>query len=388
MESKRYPLFKTQVFTILFVLMLFFSPFNFEQVYGAENVYTSYKTALAQDCVVHILDVGSADCIVLELPDNTKGIIDSGDLTNASRKHIVSYIQEYVFKGSGGTFDFMILTHSDADHTGGMVQIFEAFQINKVYRPTIFYYKSDATGDKLTMNNEELNRAKQSEFISEEEVSLSGNDLKTVSTNVYFDFLEAAYSEPNCEVEYTSDNILLSEDISGYEIEFYSPYKITYGNVNNFSPVMVLSYNGYSIALTGDAQSEVENYLVQKGTLPKVDALKVGHHGSSTSSTADFLSALSPTYAFISVGANDSRNPDEEVFDRLKASGVQEGNILQTGKSGDILFAIGETGIFIATQQSDFNTVGWLPVYIGVAVLGVAIVLFIVSKRGKSRNLK
>jgi len=355
------------------------------------DVYYDYQTALAQDCVVHILDVGSADCIVLELPDGTKGIIDSGDRTTASREHVIEYIQENVFGSETGTFDFMILTHSDADHCGGMEQVFDTFQINYVYRPTIFYYKSTATEMEQTqMNSDELARAKSANFVSESTSDLSENTLKTVSTNVYFDFLNSVYNEPNCTVAYTSDDVDIQNSSAGYEMKFYSPYQLTYSEANNYSPVIILSYNNHSIALVGDAEAEVEEYVVDNYDLPQVDALKVGHHGSSTSSTANFLEELNPTYAFISVGENDTYdNPDEETLDRLKASGISQNNILQTSKNGDILFAIGDMGLYIsASGDVSIEPLQWWYVCFGIVVLSGTVIFGIRIKKQKKKKIR
>jgi len=395
LKKRSYKFSKTKwiIFASVCVLVLASLPFSSwieRKIYDTvgADVYYNYQTALSQECVVHILNVGSADCIILELPDGTKGIIDSGSCYTTSREHIIDYIQEYIFEAETGVFDFMILTHSDADHIGGVSQILDAFQVNKIYRPTIFYYKSGTSdSEELAMNESELTRAKSEDFIDESATSFPSATITTEKTATYFNCITSIYEEPNCSVEYTSEDIIIQDEEADYEMRFYSPYKLKYADANDYSPVIILSYNNHSIALVGDAQEEVETYLVENYDLPQVDALKVGHHGDEDSSTTAFLSELSPTYAFISVSSNDSHgNPDEVTLQRLQDSGISENHILQTGLNGDILFAIGEAGIYVSASGSlTVEFFEWW--FICVVIIGTtATLLFVINNKSQKKN--
>ena len=134
----------------------------------------------------------------------------------------------------------------------------------------------------------------------------------------------------------------ISDETAGYNIKFYSPNKDSYSDVNDFSPIIIASYKDYSIALTGDAEKEVEEEVLELYKLPNVDALKLGHHGSSSSTTQAFLEALDPEYIFITVGAgNKYGHPTEEVLKRLEDYNIGT-NIFRTDQNGDIIFSVGK----------------------------------------------
>ena len=300
---------------------------------------SSYQTALNNDFIVHFVDVGQGDCIMLELPDGKKGIIDAGDDNKETEEHLVEYAKQNVFDGtSDNVFDFLILTHSDSDHVGGMDAVFENFVINTIYRPKIFYNKTqNATTAQSELTNDETERANE----------LGINKPTTKSTNIYFEFLTLAYSEKdenglNAQIIFSEAGLEISDETAGYNIKFYSPNKDSYSDVNDFSPIIIASYKDYSIALTGDAEKEVEEEVLELYKLPNVDALKLGHHGSSSSTTQAFLEALDPEYIFITVGAgNKYGHPTEEVLKRLEDYNIGT-NIFRTDQNGDIIFSVGK----------------------------------------------
>lgn len=103
----------------------------------------------------------------------------------------------------------------------------------------------------------------------------------------------------------------------------------------------MLEYNSKKFLFTGDAESIIENKVAEKyGYQLKADVYKVGHHGSDTSSKADFLKKVNPTYSVISVGENNQYNlPNNKVIERLKNVGSQ---IMMTAELGTIIFAVNE----------------------------------------------
>lgn len=345
---------------------------------------TNYQLALEKELVVHFVDVGHADCIILQLPDGRVGIVDGGDNTKQSKTHIVEYARTNIFKADTGIFDFMIVTHSHQDHIGSMGVIFSNFQINKVYRPKIFYTTGSGgsvTSEQQDMAEEELQRAKEVGLVDSSATSLNGQPVATENSKSYFNFLSAAYSEPNCDFEYTAAGLELGNSEVEYSLTFYSPNKEKYSNVNNFSPVLVLSYKERSIMLSGDAEKEVEQEVLGLHELPKVDAMKLGHHGSSTSTTLEFLTALSPSYVFITEKGKYG-HPTAEVMGRLSEFGIEDDNIFRTSMHGDMLFAVDGDGVYVAVSKGEGEQVAvrWWYIVAGLIVAS-GILIFAIPTR-------
>ncbi len=391
-KKSRFSRTRVAIFACLFFLLALSLPFSpqIEQVFqgsSSSGVLTSYQVALEKELVVHFVNVGHADCIILQLPDGRVGIVDGGDNTNQSKKHIVEYAQTNIFKADTGTFDFMIVTHSHQDHVGSMGVIFHNFQIDKVYRPKIFYTTGSgtATANQTTIAAAELQRAKELGLATAEASSLSGQSATSTDTAIYCDFLYAMYNEPGCVQEYTTAGLELGEPAGNYNLKFYSPNNASYSNVNNFSPVLILSYKNHSIMLSGDAEVEVEQEVLNLYTLPEVDAMKLGHHGSSESTSQNFLTALSPNYIFITETGKYG-HPSPQVMDRLSDFGIEEESIFRTSLHGDMLFAMDSAGIYVALENGGVSTVlSWWYVVFGIIVLS-GILIF--APPGRKTRLK
>lgn len=300
-----------------------------------------------KDVVLHVLNVGNADCIALELPDGKKALIDCGlDLKspNSYKTNALNYLKTKVFNGKiNGTFDFLVLTHPHEDHDKLAPEIFEYFNIKKVYRPAVFYYNT--SNSELTQK--ELQKAKEAGFVGEDVTDLkTDRTVATCDTKHYAKFLEGMYNEKS-EIFYTfSENgVVIENEEVGYRLDFYAPYKLSYGtsDLNKYSPIMILTYKNHSIALTGDAVTETETYVAEHNELPKVDLLKVAHHGSSGASSSVFLDEIRPNYAFFSVSDNNSYgHPTDEAIQRILDCGVLEEHMLMTKDNGDLVFTIFE----------------------------------------------
>ncbi len=398
-KKKKILKFKIILFLVICVVVLATLPFSslIESKINAKKTENigEFASIVEKDCVVHVIDVGCADCIALELPDGKKGLVDFGTDTNSNvtkgyRVNAVNYIKEYVFDGAEtGTFDFVVMTHPDADHYNNYELIFDTFQINKVYRPPVFYNK-----DNDAQTQKEIQRAKDAGFMDNSATSF-GDNYYTISTALYSKCLDKIYAEPDCEVVFTLAPVadIISSSSKEYTIKFYGPRylkyeKSSYNNNNSFSAVMSLEYNGHSIMLTGDATKEEEKDILDNCTLPQVDVLKVGHHGSNTSSCVEFLNALKPKYAFISTRTDTNKYnlPKQEIIDRIVSCGVSSDNILQTQKNGNLVFAIDDIDMYIgATTEVVIDTVKWWYVCVGVIVISAGIIFGI---KVKSNNRK
>ena len=210
-----------------------------------------------KDLKVHFLDVGQADSIFVELPNNESMLIDAGK--NGSGSTVVSYIKGLGFT----TIDYLIGTHPHEDHIGGLDDVINSLKINNIYMPKVSH-TSKTFEDVLT--------------------AIKNNNLtvKTAKAGV---------------------SILDLEDL---KVNIIAPISGSYKDLNDYSTVIKLTYKNNSFLLAGDAESVSENEMINSGEDLKADLLKVGHHGSSSSTTRSFLNKVNPKYSVISVGKGNS----------------------------------------------------------------------------------
>jgi len=306
-----------------------------------------------QGLQVHFVNIGQGDGILIELPDGKTMIVDAGPSGSASK--LLDYIENNIFENTQEkVFDYMILTHSDTDHIGAADEVLDAYQINSVYRPEIYSNYIDPE--------------------TEEEVEETPINRVNTSTQTYGKVIKRVLNEPNCTVIFSYEGLTITGGIGldAYIFTFYSPSEHSYTDVNDFSPIITLQYRNQAVLLTGDASIENEEEVLSKYTLPQIDVLKLGHHGSNTSTGEALLSNTNVTYAIISVGENNYGHPNEETINRLVYSGVNKNNILSTITNGNILVNI--------TKEEDiliFTEVESLPIYIEWEYVVISIILFL-----------
>lgn len=245
-----------------------------------------------KDTKITILDVGQGDSIVIQSKQNQSSIlIDTGGMMPFSQKtdplfaknRIIPYLKSQGIK----KIDALVLTHGDYDHMGEAINLVNNFTVEKV----IF-------------NCGEFNELEQ-------ELIKVLNDKKIP---YYF-----------CIKELNIDNNKL-----------YFLNSKEYGNENDNSSVIYLNYNHYKFLFMGDAGVEVEEDLIEKYNLEDIDVLKVGHHGSKTSSGKDFIDEINPKYSIISVSKNNRYgHPNKEVLENLNNS-----KLYRTDQDGSVMFEI------------------------------------------------
>lgn len=235
---------------------------------------------------VHFVDVGQADCILIKTPGGKAMVIDAGN--NADADTVVNYL-----KNQGiSKIDFLIGTHPHEDHIGGMDKVIEYFAVGKFYMPKV-----------------------------------------TSTTQTYKDVINAAKSK-NLTIGSAKEGIDINLD-DGIAAKMLSPLSDKYDELNDYSPVIKLVYGNISFLFAGDAGEISENEMLKKGEDLSSTVLKVGHHGSSTSTTQDFLDAVNPKYAVISVGSgNDYGHPSQATLNRLNKKGIK---VYRTDESGTII---------------------------------------------------
>ncbi|MGN1208330.1 MAG: ComEC/Rec2 family competence protein [Christensenellales bacterium] len=271
------------VLSILLTVFAFVFKKPIEEILNKNNV----STIIDYDgLVMHTIDVGQAEAIMIKLPDGKNMLVDSGNKGTEKNEKLKSYlVNNYFSSVQNKEIDYFVITHSDADHTGGAVMIFDEFQVNKVFRPNLF-----------------------SDVVESEQSIVTSYDKKYVESykENWANVIQKMYAEPNCEIEFSKAGIEIVE--STYSIKFCAPTEDNYSNVNSYSPIIVIEYSSRKIMLTGDATTQTEKKALEN--LSHCDILKVAHHGSLTSTSVEFLEKVNPNYAIISANKNDHNNYD------------------------------------------------------------------------------
>ena len=243
---------------------------------------------------VHIIDVGQGDSIFIQTLEDKRILIDAGD--EEAEHTVYSYLKRKGVK----KIDVLIATHPDTDHIGSMDYIIDKFKISHFYMP----------------------------------------DAKTDS-EAFYNLLDSC-RDKNLKIEYLTKGDVLKID-SSTTIEILSPSTITDKNNLN-SIVSLLNYKGYEFLFTGDAEKENESEILSSCNLPDIEFLKAGHHGSSSSSTNEFIEKLKPEAVAISCGYNnDYGHPHRSVLDTFRENGSV---VYRTDKNGSLVFYCDENGIF------------------------------------------
>ncbi len=243
-----------------------------------------------------MLDVGEGDCIFIKAPWGMGNIlIDTG---NSYEDYSVmeSKVMPYLKSRGISRIDYLIISHGDADHIGGALSLVKDFNVNNVI----------------------LNKGEYSNL----EMKLI-NILK--KKKIYF----------------TSDVDKIN--IRGWYIYFLN--NKLFDNENDNSIINYFKINSYSFLFMGDSSFVVEDYLLEEYNLKDITFLKVGHHGSDTSSSREFIDSINPVNALISVGKNNRYgHPNKEVLNNLNNS-----KIYRTDQDGSIMFKIKNNKLKIET---------------------------------------
>jgi competence protein ComEC len=244
---------------------------------------------------VDFLDVGQGDSALVTMPDGTTLLVDGGGrpsfaaTTDSARRIGETVVSEYLWWRGLSEIDYVVATHADADHIDGLNDILKNFTV-----------KAALVG-RAPANDPEFEKFSKT----------------IVETRTHLETLHAG------------DVIRFGE----VEVSVLWPPAEGNDSDNNDSVVLQIKLGERSILLTGDIEKAAERSLITSTQL-KTDVVKVPHHGSKTSSTADFVQAAKPTYAIISVGRNSMfGHPHKDVVERWQANGA---TVLTTGNSGTI----------------------------------------------------
>lgn len=273
------------------VLLLVFSSIGFVTGCGVTitssgNAPQTPQTVQTGKLRISYIDVGQGDSILIQIPNGKNVLIDAGD--NDQGDKVVSYLKSQGVEH----LDVTIWTHPHADHIGGADVVTNAFDIGQIVMP------------------------------------------KQTSTTQSFRSLINAISQKGLKITEAKAGLKLDLG-SEVKAELLAPNSTHYEEVNDYSAVLRLTYGQTTFLFTGDAQSESEQEMINAGYDLKADVLKVGHHGSQTSTSASFLTKVQPKYAVISVGKdNDYGHPKSSILTRLQKASV---NLYRTDESGTVV---------------------------------------------------
>ena len=268
----------------------------------AEPAYTE-ESDKNESTTVHFIDVGQGDSILIKTPDKNI-LIDAG--TTESAGTVVSYLQSQ----NVTQLDYLIATHPHSDHIGGMSYVINKFDIKNIIAPLI---------------PDEAIPASQSYFNMLKAIENKGLTITAAKAGAQYDIGAGA----------------------GFTI--VGPINTDSENINNNSVVIRFSYGEVSFLFTGDSERAEEDDILASGANIRADVLKLGHHGSSTSSGFDWLDTISPLYAVVSCGIdNGYGHPHTEVSSRLDELSVET---YRTDLEGTIVFKT--DGVHLSLVGSD-----------------------------------
>ena len=324
---------------------------------------------------VHFVDVGEGDATLIRFSSGKTMLIDSGD--NVKVKQLTTYIDKVFFNSHKKVFDYVVLTHSDSDHSGNMDTILDKYKVNNFIRPNILI---DGLENYLADGRVKYD---------------NNNDYVSTITRLYSlekdNKIKVSFAEPDTYIDMGNNA----------KVHILSPLKPYYTTTNDYSIVMIVEDNNEKFMLTSDASTDVENDIINSydEDVLDVDVLKLGHHGSDTSTSLDWLDTTQPDYAVISAGEDNSyQHPSSAVLDNIELYNEEHTDkikIAQTSILGNIVYysnSANQLGMFSIDNIGDYLFLSWwVVVIVLIVVIGVAMFIndFInLFNRNKATNVR
>ena len=265
---------------------------------GKEEPSTSETpTYNKQILEIHYIDVGQGDSIFIELPNTQTMLIDAGESWKATT--VINYINNQGYT----KLDYVIGTHPHADHIGGLAQVINNFSIGNIYMP------------------------------------------KAVSTSKTYENLLSTIANKGLSVTTAKSGVNILNQ-NNLKIDILAPNSSSYSNLNNYSAVIKITYGSKKFLFMGDAETKSESEILSDVS---ADVIKVGHHGSDTSSSQTFINRVNPTYAIVMVGSgNKYEHPYIDILNKWKNAGA---TIYRTDINGNIVVTSDGQNLDIKTSK-------------------------------------
>lgn len=256
------------------------------------------------ELILTMIDVGQADCFLLEQEGKT-ALVDCG--TRSTGEDAVEYL-----KSIGITkIDYVFGTHPHDDHMGGMYDIITNFEIGKIIIPEV--------------------------------------KAGIVTANWYITLMEEIQAN-NYTVEDPEKGDIYS--LGDAVIEVVEQMEDAGDDINNYSTVLKVSFGEMDIIMTGDAEKEVEELILNSGADIDAEIFKLGHHGSDTSNSEEFLDAISPEYALISAKiGNKYEHPIKSTMEKLEERDIQ---VYRTDENGTVILTITPQDVTFSCEPGDY----------------------------------
>ena len=247
------------------------------------NDETSISTFSSGSLRVNYIDVGQGDSIFIQLPNNQTMLIDAGE--DYKSDNVINYLNNLGIT----KINYVIGTHPHTDHIGGLEKVINTFDIGSIYMP------------------------------------------RASSTTKTYEDLLTTISSKGLKVKTAKSGVVVLDD-NNLKLEFIAPNSDSYSELNNYSAVLKLTYLDNTFLFMGDAETLSEEEITSE---IKADVIKVGHHGSDSSSSLEFVKKVSPEYAIIMVGEGNSYNhPYQSIINRYENVGAK---VLRTDLDGNIV---------------------------------------------------
>ena len=350
-NPKAFAAFTIAIVILLIVaisLVMIIKPDLILNLLGSPNTGEVSTPTTDGELTMHVINVGQGDCILICFPDGKDMVIDCGNKSsgynyNSTKEYLDTYVTD-------NQLDYLMVTHGDEDHVEFLDNIIDAYQVDNIYMPNI---KAEPTNAEKLAQVNALEKEKLDMF----------TDNDTLSSVMYAEFFIAALTEPNCNIVLNIGTFTISGE--GWKIDFFCLTQEQWDNehLNNahqknmVSPIGILQCNGKRIVLTGDSNEENEPLAMQAMkdfyNVDKLDCdvLKVGHHGSESSSTVGFLDFITCESAIISCDAqgNTFYHPRYNTLVRFINRDM---NVYRTDLHGNIVIKITSTNLTITSQTN------------------------------------
>ncbi len=352
---------------IAFLFTIFLRPWYVATVNNMIG-FNSWRSAINNaELQVHIVDVGQGDAIAIKLPDNKTMLIDAGQ--ENEKVKLKNYLSNVFFVGQEKKFDYVLLTHCDSDHCGGMSMVYDEYKIDCSFRP--IRYSTTA----------QYERTPYASNVNQ-------------SDNLYYgEYIDKVYSENDSEVVYLSSFVNYkyypqgfitgSDNLGGeYRIIFLTNNNDYYAELNDTSSVILIQYAGKNLIFTGDAETkcfdEIDEAILELG-INSVDFYKASHHGSSVNEAnrQSTLFDLNPSYVAISVGKyNGYGHPNQGFLNTLTLLNIDGNHIFRTDSDSSCIFSVDANSNIKTAKHIASKMV--LPFIWEITYLIVAIIAYVV----------
>ena len=381
------------------------------------------KDVFELDYNVHYIDVGQGNCTFIELPDGKNILIDGGNTMYGLK------IENFLKSKNVETIDYMIATHADSDHIGGLNHVLENFEIKQIIRP----FQICGTGSSFATFEVYEHEDLKPVYDYYLETYGSSNKISRATSLVYKNFISNIYAETYSEGEnkIQSEVVVFYDGLKiygeNYKIEFYAPivrdenlnissfcertsgyatkgYGVS--NSNDASAIFMVSCFNDKYFFSGDAswgngnssESVFENSAefdfinsltnVERAELSNISVYLAGHHGSTYSSSSALLNLINPKFVVFSVGEDNSYgHPSSSVISRIsELESIEKDWFLRTDEMGTITFANIDGEIVYCLEISEHNAGFMISWQLFASVVTGLLILVVIFLKPKSHS--